>query len=336
MLQFLGQDLVASEIKKLALNAKRIRLAVAFWGSNAVERLGLDTSTAEVKVICDLYSGAVNPAEIRKLMKRNGTHVRTRQGLHSKVYLFDDEVVVLGSSNASVNGLGTEDDELTSRVEANVLTRDPTLVQRVAEWFDGDLWNTGDTVEVRDQDLKEAKRLWECRRRDRPEPIQGVLARAIHDPAVARGRQIYVIWYRGEVDDAEKVLKRKKKETGRPSLDLFGHYDRMPDNGVLVSWSADDGKVTFDDLWVRDRGDALQDEPGYMFVLPYKGMRKPKGPEWTNAVKRFVNATSTGECDGEVIPLETFVSKYGPNAAAGVDPAKPPTPRGSRRLPESG
>jgi hypothetical protein len=79
-------------------------MAVAFWGDGATKGLGLDKKRGEVAtVICNLKSGGTNPNEIRELWKANINPLQCDK-LHGKVYLFDD-CVIIGSSNASSNGL---------------------------------------------------------------------------------------------------------------------------------------------------------------------------------------------------------------------------------------
>ena len=110
----LGGLAAEREIKNLLSTCSRARLAVAYWGSGAVARLGLDavdTRTVDIEITCDLRSGACNPKEIDKLIKLFGPdRVRTRDGLHAKAWI-TDAGCVLGSSNASANGLGHEADE---------------------------------------------------------------------------------------------------------------------------------------------------------------------------------------------------------------------------------
>ena len=96
------------EIKNLLSACSRARLAVAYWGSGAVARFGLNAvrkRTVDIEITCDLMSGACNPSEVKKLIKLFGPdRVRTRDRLHAKAWI-TDVGCVLGSSNASANGL---------------------------------------------------------------------------------------------------------------------------------------------------------------------------------------------------------------------------------------
>ena len=75
--------------------------AVAYWGKDATKRTGLaeHPNRAEVRVICDLLSGACNPNEIEELT-RIGVQVKTLDRLHAKVWISGHDVIV-GSANAS-------------------------------------------------------------------------------------------------------------------------------------------------------------------------------------------------------------------------------------------
>jgi len=85
-------------IKAKASSAVSIRIAAPFWGADAIDLLGLkktpeQTETA-FRLICNLESGACNPAPIRKLKNKLRWGARTHNRLHAKVYIFDDCAVV--------------------------------------------------------------------------------------------------------------------------------------------------------------------------------------------------------------------------------------------------
>src|SRR3954447_20788239 len=95
----------AKEIRRLVEGAEA-RVAIAYWGATALDLLGLDAAARGTKVICNLESGCTDPSTIRELRARLGkSHVRTHAGLHAKVCIGKAGVIV-GSSNASVRGLG--------------------------------------------------------------------------------------------------------------------------------------------------------------------------------------------------------------------------------------
>jgi hypothetical protein len=141
-------------------------LAVAYWGDGAIKSLDMVTAVehgARIEVICDLMSGACNPKEIRKLRELLGAErVLTRTGLHAKVWI-TDAGAVLGSSNASTNGLGHENDDLSGLIEANFAI-DPSDRAEIAAWKN---WYKRQAkkgaVPITDMMLDKADELWRRR-----------------------------------------------------------------------------------------------------------------------------------------------------------------------------
>lgn len=142
-------------------------LAVAYWGRGATTRLGLD-GKRPTRVICDLLSGGCNPYEIRELLVSlgddQGTNVRCFGGLHAKVYL-TDRCAIVGSANASANGLGSKSSNGT--FEAAVCTENAQTVTEAASWFET-LWQRSSIIT--DVRLRLAEEAW---RRQQPRPQSG-------------------------------------------------------------------------------------------------------------------------------------------------------------------
>ncbi len=81
------------------------------------ESLGIQNDQ-NLTIVCDVRSGACNPAEICWLQNVLGTQrVRTFDRPHAKVWL-GREMAIVGSANASANGLGFKGEEATTLVEA--------------------------------------------------------------------------------------------------------------------------------------------------------------------------------------------------------------------------
>jgi phosphatidylserine/phosphatidylglycerophosphate/cardiolipin synthase-like enzyme len=134
MIKFLDGAATTAQIKVLVQSSTKVRMAVAFWGDGATEGLGLNQKEGEaVTVICNLNSGGTNPNEIRELWKAKINPLQCDK-LHGKVYLFDD-CVIIGSSNASSNGLALQGNELAGWHEANVLSDDQTVYNDAERWF---------------------------------------------------------------------------------------------------------------------------------------------------------------------------------------------------------
>jgi hypothetical protein len=69
MIRLLDEKSVIAPIRKLAKGCADLRIAVAFWGTDAAKTLSL-TRARRGRILCNLESGACNPKEIRKLSMR--------------------------------------------------------------------------------------------------------------------------------------------------------------------------------------------------------------------------------------------------------------------------
>ena len=161
-MSFLDETRVAPEFKALGGAGVDKRLAVAFWGEGALAALGLEGSGAKgARVVCNLESGATKPSVIRDLMDA-GADVRTNARLHGKVYL-NQGVAIIGSSNASANGLAVQGRELVGWHEANLMTDDKSVIAKAGEWFRR-IWDSRETADVDEGVLAEAEERWNTRR----------------------------------------------------------------------------------------------------------------------------------------------------------------------------
>lgn len=170
-------------------------MAVAYWGKDGAKHTGIANRVPpdreNVRIICDLNSGACNPSEIRKLMKL-GYEVKTLDHLHAKVWIGETSVI-LGSANASTSGLA-DDRQLGSNIEAALLVQDPKLAQVLRTWFDGMWCDNHRTADIDDACLREAEKVWEQRRKVRrarpPKKPPGPLTR---ERSELRGRLVGMV-----------------------------------------------------------------------------------------------------------------------------------------------
>ena len=104
-MRFLTGADIQTEVRAIASRTGEVLAAVAYWGSGASDRTALTQHDrpVNVRVICDLLSGACNPAEI-EVLRKLGVTVKTLDRLHAKVWIGGNDVIV-GSANASRNGL---------------------------------------------------------------------------------------------------------------------------------------------------------------------------------------------------------------------------------------
>lgn len=148
-----------AEIRSLLEASGTAQLAVAFWGSGAIERLGLNRAGLSARILCNLDSGACNPSELRRINALPGITLKSHPRLHAKVY-WTAAGAVLGSSNASSNGLALEGKANLGWAEANVRIDDPTTLQDIRTWFEK-LFAAG--YDILDADLDRAELIWKAR-----------------------------------------------------------------------------------------------------------------------------------------------------------------------------
>lgn len=135
MQSFLDASSCRNEIKRMLGDGNAVRAAVAYWGVAATKELGI-AKGMDLTVVCDVRGGGSNPDEVKELIRLLGTQkVLTHDGLHAKTWVGVNKAIV-GSSNASANGLGKEGSEVASLVEANLLTNDPTVITSLNAWLD--------------------------------------------------------------------------------------------------------------------------------------------------------------------------------------------------------
>ena len=161
-MRFLYGNLIREEIKRVVGRSGDLCVAVAYWGEGGAKHTGIaDRSDPEnIRVICDLLSGVCNPSEIRWL-KCHGVRVKKLSGLHAKVWV-SGSYVVIGSANASTNGLGDESAH-NMNVEAALAARDSIVARDLHKWFN---WHwCHDASDIDKGDLREAERRWKQRRR---------------------------------------------------------------------------------------------------------------------------------------------------------------------------
>jgi hypothetical protein len=132
--ELLNTTETATQLKALLRAPGLASLAVAFWGDGAARKLGLDQRKGKTRILCDLYSGGCNPDEIKRLLKPQ-IEVRYLKGLHAKLYCMEHGAVV-GSSNASANGLGDENEDLSGTIELNAFFDERSVQAAAEKWFE--------------------------------------------------------------------------------------------------------------------------------------------------------------------------------------------------------
>lgn len=254
-MKILDGEATRSEITDLLQESKWARVAVAYWGAGASEVLKLEDFAGrkpDVQIACDLMSGATNPKEVEELIRLFGRDaVKAVSNLHAKVWLTDAGAII-GSSNASANGLGHEGTEkpVAGLVEANV--RFPPLDRSMRDqweaWFVR-LWDGGD--EITKPMLNLAKKRWKERRRlrdvligrrERDDPAGSLLDKLRTAPDFFRDKPLTIwAWKPDELSKTEIALLAHERVSRHSSrLDCYGRVELKPGQYILDAyWDAD-------------------------------------------------------------------------------------------------
>lgn len=140
-------------------------IAVAFWGERAITELGLDQRRGDVRILLDLSAGATNPAVVRQLLQLHPANIRSLPRLHAKAYIGENEMIV-GSANASANGLGIEGQAANHWIELGILTDDTVAIQDAKRWF-AERWSESDAIDVDSAYFKQIEAAWTARQKFR-------------------------------------------------------------------------------------------------------------------------------------------------------------------------
>ena len=188
MLELLREHQIGPRFRALMIGAQKAKgapialIAVPFWGKGAIKILGLGGGK-NVWIICNLNSTARNPHVIENLKKLEGVKIRSHARLHAKIYA-GPKFVIVGSSNASTNGLTEEGDAALGWIEANIATDNPQVVQLVRKLFDK-LWNSRESTPVNASALNRAKIAYKNRPwNNRPANATTLLAACRENPTL--------------------------------------------------------------------------------------------------------------------------------------------------------
>lgn len=164
--EFLTGACIQEEIRRLVGRGADLSVAVAYWGAGGACHTGIATrdqsARGNVRILCDLHSGACNPCEIAKLQQCDRVEVRTLNDLHAKVWIGEGTVIV-GSANASTSGLADES-QFGSKVEAALVVDNPDLADKLRHWFDTK-WHSPSARDIDEASLCSAKKIWKKRRK---------------------------------------------------------------------------------------------------------------------------------------------------------------------------
>lgn len=262
-------------------------LAVAFWGSGAIEALGL-RKHQDFRILLDLEAGGTNPNVVRDLQLLSKQRVRQVHRLHAKAYIGRNSVVI-SSANASTNGLGVEGFESQHWAELSLLTDDRQTVAEAKRWFE-QLWSASKPITA--SDIASAEERWKRMRKALPPSgpkDRLILDVARHSPHELEGREIYVCVTADAMSpQAERELDRASRDAGR-QLFAYEDWPGIPIDATLIAFDAiDHPRITWDTPRVQ-RTPAVKKRSRLKFVTPVELQGYSLGPksEWTKRIRYY-------------------------------------------------
>jgi len=250
-MKFLDETAALDMIRALLDGSDRARLAVAFWGKGAIGRLGLDRPGLSLEILCNLDSGACNPAELRQLLGRPDVTLRSHPALHAKVY-WTPAGAVLGSSNASANGLALESDTATGWHEANVAVDHPAILADIDYWFT--TLSSGGYA-ITSDDLDRATAIWKSRARQAPtgRRLPSTLSDAWRSaPDHPAWKKVKLVWWRDDLEAKDAAWLEKEMVEGRLGGGISayrGWGDRIAKGDLLIDFDISGRKPAFTGIW---------------------------------------------------------------------------------------
>jgi hypothetical protein len=318
-MKFLDGPSTEIEIRNLWSTAKTARVAVAGWGEGAVERLGLERMVGrDIQIVCDLLSGACNPVEIKLLRELLGNErVLTCRRLHAKVWC-TDQGAIIGSSNASANGLGAEDKQASKSIEANILVHEGAIIEAIEYWYRMEV--ARQARKIGDDDLKLAQKRWEERQRIQPPPEGASLLDVISKDPSAFGNDrddlLVWVWKQDERDDwAERALEEERRLLDDRGIDCWQdvRVEAMPPAGAhVLEFDIPRAKAKFTGLWrVLADHPVLRKKQGTLLlctrVQTMQGLPLGDRAVWQDAATRAAQSEPSGEWEGN---LERFAQNF--------------------------
>ena len=278
-MDFLHGEQIQEAIKDLVAEKEDLEIAVAYWGKGALKQTGLleriQKNPDGIKIICDLTSGACNPAPIKRLRKEK-VQIRTAEKMHAKVWICGNEVI-LGSANASANGLGFDTvGEVQGNVEAAIRTGNRAFSKETKDWF-RDLWDK--SYEITQDELDWATNQW--KKRQNSSDRKRLNRKSLHQKLLEGGKlkkfdNVRVLVWRPSNDK----WKAQDTRTVQKILDTTPYYNdderQNKDNRGFYDWW-DSGKPT----WKFEEGEICLDftaPPGKRKSIKFNGIYRIVSP----------------------------------------------------------
>ena len=282
-----GSFLTGSELSaaiRYVLGGSDLRCAVAFWGKGSSDLVNRQSGTRDLRIVCDISMGGCHPDALRRFGAPDNADVRYHDGLHAKVYLSDRGVVV-GSANASDNGIGFGFQGAILAEAGTFHTQASVAWTKASEWFDtlhSDAWQVDEAA------LERAGRLFRPRRN----PCAPVAGRAgsLLDIIVAEPDRFDGIGFvLASTSCTEKERAAARKFAVKAGIDRK-LVEETSGNDMFVGWSRKDvlrWPTTFIELW-------MPKSRLYLYARTTLAMHAAEGNVFTKKSRRLVSGMVPG------------------------------------------
>ena len=228
-------------------NGNKVRFAVAFWGKGIIEDLSIDPANTEI--VCNLSMGGTNPDVIGELLD-GGAEIRHSDQLHSKLYL-TDSIGVIGSSNASANGLSMEGKECSGWLETNIVfsaEENGEIYEEAVEHYECIRKGAKLLSGPKDPALVKAREAWKKKRHSNPfvgvEKGKSLLWHIKKKPEVLENREIYIVTTREDspeefwkkLEEEQKLFEGNAVSTENSKLSAYDNFDELPKDAFLITF----------------------------------------------------------------------------------------------------
>lgn len=272
MIEFLPERELTSEIRKLLKNTTKAKVAVAYWGGGALDLLGLNPQMSSLEVVCCLKGGKSDPDVIKHFGKKAKQH----DDLHAKVF-WTPKGAIVGSANASSNGMPGEENISGSLIEAGMIVRDRDALAKIAVWFDNLYEKKSRKVTKTDlDDAREARKRnpWDWQNNQGNEKRKPLFVACRENPELFQS--VFIAPYTEDISDKAKQKMRTFKKQARLDSSDFPNsegyqFDRVKPGSWIIDLNSKKKKIYG---YYQERVSLIVGRAEYNLTI---ALRKPKG-----------------------------------------------------------
>ncbi|CUH99630.1 phospholipase D family protein [Leisingera aquaemixtae] len=305
------------------------KLAIAFWGNGALKLFG-DQPLSGVEVICNLKMGGTNPNVVRDLLGR-GAQVFALDRLHAKFGVVGNQLGFVGSSNASVNGLGLQGMDQSGWEELNVTFKSKTKKNELAGKFD-ELRLMSQNLRDRPDLIDEALKVWNERQHNlemmqsRPARHKTLWDALLEEPDWFEDKPAYIAIYPSMTKNEKSAYFAKEQETNEllnEDLTFYWGWDNLPSDGMLIDFRKPHaGSLVFEGYCQRTGefpdykldGEPFQAARKLDSFLGYSPLAAEARKSFAKCLLEFAKSKELDVSEGVVIKLSEF-ARYAAGSA---------------------